>query len=458
EAMHIGVQRLVDLGESECAIEVVGFDPDGAGFLAKPAPIGVARDLVALGWDLRRRLDFFQKIVDTVSDFHVGGFAQGVVTPESVLLKEGFSPILLGPNLAWPSNTELYWAPELAQDGPSVQSDIYSLGRFLHFLLLDRDPVARPAGNLLVLNELSKRPAGLVRIIRKCTAADPTTRYGSVVDFLNDLDRYGQYAEVGLPHPEAIEENLSGLMESVRPAVSNRVSGPGRPAMPGRSAVGAIAKPAAARNAGAQASPRVAQGGRAPVRMSGRPSKGAERASVRPKTASVRPGRTSVKPGAQATASNSELRGNLMALGFLVFVMVLGIARFNMDRVRAWMARDGLQGEDTAQRLEAIKKVMRTDRNLRSLDLSGIDLRGIALIGAKLDESNLQGANLSGMDLSHATLRGARLADADLTGADLRTARIDDVRGFREALCDAATKFPGGWTCFRRHPSLEQGR
>ena len=88
------------------------------------------------------------------------------------------------------------------------------------------------------------------------------------------------------------------------------------------------------------------------------------------------------------------------------------------------------------------------DRDLRSLDATGLDLRGLDARGALLRDADFRGVNLAGArfdaaNLSNAHLEGANLEGASFVGADVEGAnfRGADLRGadFTRASMIAAT-------------------
>lgn len=69
---------------------------------------------------------------------------------------------------------------------------------------------------------------------------------------------------------------------------------------------------------------------------------------------------------------------------------------------------------------EAINLILRQQRNLESVDLSGADLSGL-----NLSHANLNGANLAGANLSHSNLTGAQLNNTTLDGTNLTNAHLE---------------------------------
>ncbi|MEM9189139.1 MAG: hypothetical protein AAGF12_08175, partial [Myxococcota bacterium] len=187
--------------------------------------VGTLADLPALGWRLPQRVSLFGKIAQAVAALHLRGGALGPLSPERVLVDDAFAPALLGPT---PNKISPYADPLAA--AASVGSDVYTLGRLLHFLLVQRVPETE-TDVLPRLRSLDAVPAGLGRIVRRCVVLDPEARYPSVDALLADLTRYGHVEAVGLAHPDAPELNQSGL--SLRPVsgVMPKTSGPETPSV-----------------------------------------------------------------------------------------------------------------------------------------------------------------------------------------------------------------------------------
>ena len=185
------------------------------GIVMDHAANGSAVDLPALNWKVKSALEFFERLCETVKTAHDHGALHRCLKPSNVLLDADLNPTLCDfdmvdfPTLAAESRDVggygLYAAPEelLGQGTQSPTADIYSLGRILHFLLLGAPP-AMAVGISPELEELKAQPAGLVRIIRKCTVRAPEARYQQVSMLLDDIKNYEDYENVGLAGgPEA---------------------------------------------------------------------------------------------------------------------------------------------------------------------------------------------------------------------------------------------------------------
>ena len=180
--------------------------------LASPEPKGIFRDLPWSSWTLEQRVRYFVEVAAIVQRFHAQDTPVGTLSPKYIAVDEELTPFVLGPRLAPRSGP--YVAPETASERRlDLRSDIYSLGRLLYFVLAGGDP-PREAAAVAKLEELSKYPAGLVRIIRKATCQDPEQRYRMVDEMLSDLANFRQHLNVGMTHPE-VEDRNTGLLSVV---------------------------------------------------------------------------------------------------------------------------------------------------------------------------------------------------------------------------------------------------
>jgi len=191
-------------------IEIVRKEPHV--ILAMPEPKGLFRDLPWSDWPLEERLRHFKAFVEVVQRFHENQEPVGTLSPRYITVDEELRPFLLGPRLAPRSGP--YVAPETASERIlDLRSDLYSLGRLLYFVVAGEDP-PREAAEVPKLEELSKFPAGIVRIIRQATCIDPDARYPTIDAFLADLARYRKHKKVGLEHAEVADRN-TGILSVV---------------------------------------------------------------------------------------------------------------------------------------------------------------------------------------------------------------------------------------------------
>jgi hypothetical protein len=401
-----GTTALHSLGLEHGFLQIAGVDPAGRGFLAKPVPTGCARDLKVLSWPLTRRLQFFRGVVESLIQLHSKSIAHGTITPEHVMLGENLMPLLLGPGVA-EIRDGVYAAPEVRAGAPGgVRSDIYSLGRLLEFFVREEDPEPE-TGVMLLLPKMAKAPAGLTRIVRKCTVQDPERRYATAQAVLTDLGKYSDYAAVGLEHPDAVEENRTGSSLSELPPAGGVVNS--KSPIHSKQPHGSRQSTARVTGAGhtAKAEPVLS------------PQERAVRKALRQKQ----------------ILAGTIVVGVLVALFFAVPAIRLAIVRGNLD------------SPDPAEKKEAIRAVMGLDRNLRGYNFRGVDFRDLTVVNANFAGADLSGADFRESDLSYVNLRHARLNGAKFEGANLRSARVFEAEGLEEAQCDRTTAMPGGWKC-----------
>ena len=180
--------------------------------LAAPEPKGTFSDLPWSSWRLDERLRRFCEITTIVQRFHAIDAPVGTLSPKYIPVDAELKPFLLGPRIAPRSGP--YVAPETASERLlDLRSDIYSLGKLLHFVVAGEDP-PREARDVPMLEELSSYPAGIVRIIRKATCRNPDDRYPFLDELLADLGRYREHRDVGLVHSEVQDRN-TGILSVV---------------------------------------------------------------------------------------------------------------------------------------------------------------------------------------------------------------------------------------------------
>ena len=192
---------------------------DGLAFVSDLHTTGSLADVAALHWTLEQRLNFVRTLCFTLEALHTEGIVHGCLRPENVQLDDELKPIVCDAGLfdvalsfdGDPENLDGYGAyasPE-ARFGLAMtpSADIFSVGRLLHQLLIDDVP-AEDTSLPPRLDALApKAPAGLVRIVRKCTHPDTELRYATIEQLFGDLSRWKSWEAVGLAHPEVDDSN-----------------------------------------------------------------------------------------------------------------------------------------------------------------------------------------------------------------------------------------------------------
>lgn len=162
---------------------------------------GTLEHIERRGWTLGTKLSVFAEICRAVDFAHQAGIIHRDIKPANVLVDSGGSPVLVDYDIAdirfvthvveeGGLGTPVFAAPEQLDGSRAAdrRSDIYSLGRLLHYMLLERAPRVSFEKDPRLAN-LRSFPAALVAIVRKATQFDPLLRYPSVQVLLADLAR-----------------------------------------------------------------------------------------------------------------------------------------------------------------------------------------------------------------------------------------------------------------------------
>jgi hypothetical protein len=379
--------RRVEIAAMPGVLPVTAVDPKGRWVVHGPV-LGPLADFPALGWKLPRKLDLFSALCGLVQEQYAHDVVHGALTPWAVALDEAMQPVLVSRSgqAIWTTAEDFgYRAPELLLGAlPTTRSDVYALGRILAFLLLASHP---PQENNEVprLDYLGGAPAGLTRIIRRATLADPALRYGSVAELLADVRNYGDFEKVGLELATAIELNKTGMSRPPKGAAA--------------------------------------------------PASAAQIVREVPATyvAPTKPPRTRLLVG--------------LGVGFLVLTMIgLGDPVFQV--VARWGARRAFASAEPAAKGQALARMAALgERELGALPLAGADLSGCPLTGVSLRHADLSNAKLDDADMAEADLSGAILTAASAFGTNLSGANVTDAQGVETVVCDQATVPPSQWHC-----------
>jgi len=160
-------------------------------------------DIAGRGWALDKKMQVFSGVCEALRFAHQQGILHRGLRPANILYDETAGcPVVTDFDSADVSTldptTGSYAAPEQRQAGRDrlVESDIYSLGRLLQYLITETPP----AGSALSIGEET-----LARIIATCTRADPAERYGDVEEIQSEVRRWraglGVTAARQSPHP-----------------------------------------------------------------------------------------------------------------------------------------------------------------------------------------------------------------------------------------------------------------
>lgn len=426
------------------------------------AAAGNLRDVPALRWPVPKIVRLVAQIAEAVAWAHDAGVLHRCLKPSNVLLVDDFQPIVTDfdmvdlPLLRSEQPADIggygpYAAPEEVLDLSmrSPTADVFSLGRLLYFLLAGRDP-DEPLVDVPRLASIDReQPAGLVRIIRKCTMLDPAARYQWVSELLEDLANYERHDEVGI---KGIERNFLWHRISTVVAVAKPPPQP-----PEAEVEPEIQLPDAVRKE--PAAPLVSR--RAQAAVAG------VCAAVVVVTLAAMLGRSPPPAGGTLQAMREVI---VVAVGVAFFALwrqkeaamrarvaaglgaalLVGLA--DPARLIGLRAKMHLHTGDPGARAEAVRVAARAGR----LDMRGLDMSGLDLSKADLSLADLRGVNLSRSSLRSAGLREAKLDGADMTDAiiedaDLARSDAPSARGWPTTLCSYGTRLPKGWVCSRSH-------
>ncbi|MEM1032611.1 MAG: pentapeptide repeat-containing protein [Myxococcota bacterium] len=414
-------------------------------------------DVPPRGLDPERIAIVFQRVAHAVANLHREGLVHGCLCPEVVLLDEGDHPCVTnvqGVDIAaefreasaLTSPLKPYAASEVRYGrNPTTQSDVFSLGRLLHFLLLGATP-DEPDQALPTLESLREAPVGLVQIIRKCTVTDFNDRYWDASGLCEDLDVY-----LG-PDADAASNVGTKLEDKSAPRVPKRDEAAERVLRADRRR----------EQQGAAAARRdTYRPGRAPSSGFASAVGGVFGAAV--VIGAGIAGATVAGPGIQWLGVT--LIGPLLlmfivprrvrkawALRALVAVLAMATLVF-VDPTGALEPVQGdpvatLEGSTVAERVAALRAGRAAgETSFLQNDFSGGDLSGLDLSRTQLDGSIFVDAKLVGANLKEATMINTDVGGADFSGANLVGLVPAYMKRWPESKCDAATKMPDGWTC-----------
>ncbi len=195
---HPNIARILDGGTGE----------DGQPYLVMEWVPGEDLSVCAAELEAADRLQMFGDIAAAVAHAHQRSVVHGDIKPANVrlsadgrvrLLDFGIARLVLDEDDAEADSiralTPSFAAPEQLEGQPaSTQSDIWSLGALLAWLLLGdayaRDLLTNREQLSSALRTSIRRRRDLVAIIARACALEPEERYGSVGELLEDLQRH----------------------------------------------------------------------------------------------------------------------------------------------------------------------------------------------------------------------------------------------------------------------------
>lgn len=182
---------------------VYQISPDHLSFSMDLYNQGTLDHISRRGWSLETKIRVFCELARAVQFAHRTGVIHRDIKPSNILLDDQLRPVLVDYDIADISfltqhglthgglGTIMFAAPEQLYDSEEAdeRADIYSLGRVLHYMLIERAP-GYPREDDPSLESLSTFPAPLVAAIRRATQGDPRRRHGCVRELIQEVESY----------------------------------------------------------------------------------------------------------------------------------------------------------------------------------------------------------------------------------------------------------------------------
>ncbi|CAB0665102.1 serine/threonine protein kinase [Corynebacterium diphtheriae] len=146
-------------------------------------------------------IGYILEILPALDYLHSRGVVYNDLKPDNIIISEDQVKLIdLGAvsgigAFGYIYGTKGYQAPEVASDGPSIASDIYTIGRTLADLTIDLNDGAGGKKDLPTADEepLFAQNLSFYRLVRRCTRSDPAKRFSSVRELETQL--YGVLRE-----------------------------------------------------------------------------------------------------------------------------------------------------------------------------------------------------------------------------------------------------------------------
>jgi serine/threonine protein kinase/formylglycine-generating enzyme required for sulfatase activity len=188
-------------------------EEDGLAFSMDYLEGGDLEGVARRGWSLGKKIDLFLEICQAVAFAHRLGVIHRDIKPANVVLDGAGKPVLTDFDIAdirfvtrlsvsgGGLGTPVFAAPEQLEDGEKAdeRSDVYSLGRLLYYLLLERSPGIQIERDP-ELENLGAYPSALVAVVRRAVQWRPRDRFPTVEALLSAIQQHRRLRSRLLAH------------------------------------------------------------------------------------------------------------------------------------------------------------------------------------------------------------------------------------------------------------------
>jgi tRNA A-37 threonylcarbamoyl transferase component Bud32 len=190
-------------GEAGRVVEFHKADATGLAFSMELHSGGDLREIERLGWDREKKIKVMIDVCAALEYSHANGVIHRDIKPANIVLDVRGLPVLtdfdiadikfatsLSTSVEGGLGTPIFAAPEQlaeSEQRPDERADIYSLGRLLHYLLLEHSPGLALEKDP-TLENLGGEPSALVEVVRRATQFEPKKRFGSAQEMRHALE------------------------------------------------------------------------------------------------------------------------------------------------------------------------------------------------------------------------------------------------------------------------------
>ncbi|KIG19078.1 Serine/threonine kinase PKN8 [Enhygromyxa salina] len=190
-------------GRSGRVVEFYSADSTGLAFSMELLGGGDLREIARLNWDLEKKIEVMIEVCAALEYSHANGVIHRDIKPANIVLDVRGAPVLtdfdiadikfatsLSTSVEGGLGTPIFAAPEQLvelEQRADERADVYSLGRLLHFLLLERSPGMALEKEPSIGNLFGEPPA-LVEVVRRATQHDPRSRFRSASEMRHALE------------------------------------------------------------------------------------------------------------------------------------------------------------------------------------------------------------------------------------------------------------------------------